>query len=345
MISSLIRRSIISLLAPLALLATAALDNLHAQDYSTPYAFSTLAGSGSRGSTDGTGANARFIEPTDVAVDATGNVYVADSYNNKIRKITPNGVVTTLAGTGAEGSTDGTGTSASFASPSGVAVDSSGNVYVADYYNHKIRKISPSGVVSTLAGSGEYGSTDGIGTDASFAYPRGVAVDASENVYVADTNNNKIRKITRTAVVSTLAGSGREGSTDGTASNATFFLPDGIVVDASGNVYVAGNENHKIRKITPTGVVSTLAGSGSKGSTDGTGAKASFRYPRGVAVDTIGNVYVADWGNHKIRKITPSGVVSTLAGSGRAESTDGSGSDASFYYPSGVEINTSAPFS
>ena len=302
---------------------------------------SSLAGSGSQGSSDGTGSAASFYHPSGVAVDGSGNVYVADADNNKIRKVSPSGVVSTLAGSGSSGSTDGTGSSASFNGPCGVAVDGSGNVYVADHYNHKIRKVSPSGVVSTLAGSGSIGSADGTGGDASFFFPYGVAVDGSGNVYVADADNNKIRKVSPSGVVSTLAGSGGYGSADGTGSAASFNRPYGVAVDGSGNVYVADGGNNTIRKVSPSGVVSTLAGSGSWGSSDGTGGAASFNQPTGVAVDGSGNVYVADQNNNKIRKVSPSGVVSTLAGSGISGSSDGTGSDASFYYPNGVAVDGS----
>jgi sugar lactone lactonase YvrE len=300
---------------------------------------STFAGSGTAGSTDATGTAASFSNPRAVAVDASGNVYVADFINHKIRKITPAGVVSTFAGSGFTGSTDGTGTAASFRNPSGVAVDASGNVYVADYGNHKIRKITPSGVVSTFAGSGTQGSADATGTAASFNAPFGLAVDASGNIYVADTGNHKIRKITPAGVVSTLAGSGSYGSTDGTGTAAIFAFPNGVALDASGNVYVADTNNNKIRKITSAGVVSTFAGSGTQGSIDGTGTAASFDYPTGVAVDASGNVYVADTFNNKIRKITPAGVVSTLAGSGAQGSTDATGTAASFHYPAGVAVD------
>jgi sugar lactone lactonase YvrE len=229
-------------------------------------------------------------------------VYIADSSNNKIRKITPAGVVTTLAGSGVSGSADGAGTAASFNYPSGVAVDSTGNIYVADSNNNKIRKITPAGVVTTLAGSGVSDSEDGTGTTASFAYPRGVAVDKSGNLYVADSSNNKVRKITPAGAVTTLAGSGRKGSRDGTAAN--FNYPNGVAVDSIGNVYVVDSGNHKIRKVTTAGVVTTLAGSGVEGSEDGTGTAASFYWPTGVAVDSSGNVYVADSNNNLIRKIT-----------------------------------------
>ena len=289
-------------------------------------------------------------------------------------------IVTTLAGSGTDGYGDGTGTGASFNWPTGVAVDSSLNVYVADSDNHKIRKITSAGVVTTLAGSGSSGSADGTGTLASFSYPKGVSVDTEGNVYVADTNNSKIRKITPGGAVTTLAGSGSSGSVDGTGAAAGFSYPWGVAVDNSGNVYVADSNNHKIRKITSAGVVTTLAGSGSSGFADGTGTLASFSYPKGVAVDIGGYIYVTDYevdNNAKIRKITPEGVVTTLAsvgisigvavdgignlyvnssnnkilkitsegdvmtlaGSGSNGSADGVGTLASFSYPKGVAVD------
>lgn len=305
------------------------------------YEVRTLAGSGSSGEDDGTGSSANFNNPTGVAVDASGNVCVADRDNHKIRKISPSGEVSTLAGSGFAGDDDGTGDSASFRYPSGVALDASGNVYVADQGNNKIRKISPSGEVSTLAGS-DYGSADGTGSNASFNGPIGVTVDTSGNVYVADAGNHKIRKISPTGEVSTLAGSDDPGSADGTGRSASFDYPTMVTLDASDNVYVDDTYNHKIRKINPTGKVSTLAGSGDPGSTDGTGSSASFNGPIGVALDTGGNVYVADFFNHKIRKISSSGEVSALAGSGDPGSTDGTGSSASFNYPVGVAVDASA---
>jgi sugar lactone lactonase YvrE len=314
-------------------------------NYTTSCIVSTLAGSGSSGSADRTGNEASFNWPNGIAVDSSGNVYVADSENNKIRKITPvgAGVVTTLAGSGVSGSDDESGTAASFAYPRGVAVDGVGNVYVADSSNHKIRKITPAGHVTTLAGGGgnEWngaGSADGTGTAASFSYPNGVAVDKNGTVYVADSGNHKIRKITSVGVVTTFAGSGVSGSEDGTGTAASFNYPNGVAVDKNGNIYVADFWNNKIRKITPAGVVTTLAGSGRQGSRDGTAA--SFRSPSGVAVDSSGDVYVVDGSNHKIRKITPAGVVTTIAGSGVSGSEDGTGTAASFNYPSGVAVDS-----
>ncbi len=276
----------------------------------------TLAGSGSPGSTNTTGTAASFYNPTGVAVDSSGNVYVADRPNHMIRQITYWGNVTTLAGSLSPGATNATGTAASFSLPFGVAVDSFGNVYVADSANNLIRKISTGGVVTTLAGSaGVTGSTNGTGTAASFYDPSGVAVDSTGNVYVADTGNNLIREITYWGNVTTLAGSGSPGATNATGTAASFKGPASVAVDTTGNVYVVDETNQLIRKITTGGVVTTLAGSaGVTGATNATGTAALFNYPQGVAVDSSGNVYVADTYNHLIRKISTGGVVTTLAG-------------------------------
>ncbi|MEK6152733.1 IPT/TIG domain-containing protein [Flavobacteriaceae bacterium 3-367] len=294
---------------------------------------STLAGS-TAGFAEGTGENAQFTSPYGVAVDASGNVYVADRFNDKIRKITPEGMVSTLAGS-IGGFANGTGENAQFDQPFRVAVDAGGNVYVSDTKNHKIRKITPSGVVSTLAGS-IGGFANGTGENAQFDNPFGVAVDTEGNVYVADENNHKIRKITPNGSVSTLAGS-TQGFVDGTGTNAQFFLPSGVALDGVGNLYVADTGNHKIRKITPDGVVTTVAGS-TQGFANGPGTTAKFNQPLGVTIDVEGNAYVADTGNQKIRMITSIGVVSTLAGTTQGF-MDGTGSIAQFNAPLGVSMD------
>ena len=212
----------------------------------------TLAGlAGSRGSADGTGSAARFYWPQGVAVDGAGNVYVADSGNNTIRKVTPSGVVTTLAGlAGSQGSADGTGSAARFFSPVGVAVDSAGNVFVADNGNDTIRKFTPDGVVTTLAGhAGNLGSADGTNSAARFWDPAGVALDSAGNVYVADSANNTIRKVTSGGVVTTLAGcaSCSSGSAEGAGNDAHFYRPYGVAVDSAANLYVADEQNDTIR--------------------------------------------------------------------------------------------------
>jgi sugar lactone lactonase YvrE len=308
---------------------------------------STFAGGSGWGSKDGLASDAQFDLPASVAVDALGNVYVADSINNTIRKITPVGVVTTLAGSaGSEGSSDGAGSMARFFRPGGVAVDSFGNVYVADTFSDTIRIIDAAGVVTTLAGSaGESGSADGTGSAARFYYPEAVAVDGSGVVYVADTGNSTIRKITPAGVVTTIAGlAGSSANIDGTGSAARFSSPYGVAVDRSGNVYVADTASNNIRQITPAGVVTTIAGlvgAYTYGCGDGIGRSATFFYPAGLAVDTAGNIFVAEEGNDAIRKITPAGVVTTIAGFAPSwNNADGTGSAARFASPAGVAADS-----
>jgi sugar lactone lactonase YvrE len=307
------------------------------------YAITTFAGvSLTSGSADGTPGT--FNNPYGIAIDSAKNLYIADTLNNTIRKITPGRVVSTLAGTaGQSGSADGTGSAARFNFPVGVAVDSSGNVYVADAKNFTIRKITPAGVVSTLAGAPfQLGSADGTGSAARFFLPYGVAVDGAGNVYVTDGGNQLIRKITPAGVVSTLAGGVlQSGYADGAGSAARFNTPWGITVDGSGNLFVSDSENHVIRKITPSGVVSTVAGVvGVTGAQDGTGAAARFNQPRGLSVDASGNVFVADHGNSVIRQISPSGVVTTIAGSaGIIGDADSVGAAARFYYTTDVVVD------
>ena len=283
---------------------------------------------------------ASFYYPTGIAVDSQGNVYVADQYNNRIRMIGPSGTVSTLAGSGNAAFSDGDGMAASFYRPVGITVDSDGTVYVADTVNMRIRKISPSGTVSTLAGSGNAGYSDGEGTAASFDHPTGVAVYSDGTVYVADQYNHRIRMIDRSGNVTTLAGSGSPMFADGDGVAASFYYPAGVAVDSNTIVYVADSANHRIRKITSLGNVSTLAGSGSTAFSDGEGLAASFYYPTGVAVDSDGTLFVADYLNNRIRKISPSGNVTTFAGSGNAGYSDGEGLEASFSYPFGVSVDS-----
>lgn len=307
--------------------------------------FSTVAGQpGVAGSADGTGTTALFRAPNAITVDSAGNIYVADAGNHVIRKITSGGVVSTLAGAaGATGSVDGVGGAARFNMPSGVAVDAAGNVYVADSGNHIIRVISAAGNVTTLAGAPQViGSTDGAGSQARFSFPSGIAVDIIGTIYVADTYNHTIRKITSGSLVTTLAGlPASPGTANGSGNGARFAYPNGLAVDATYNIYVADSQGYQIRKISPAGVVSSLAGlASSPGSTDGNGVGARFSLPQGVAVDTGGNVYVADTGNHLIRRITPAGDVATIAGlAGAAGSADGSGNTVRFNQPYGVAVD------
>lgn len=271
-------------------------------------AVTTLAGlAGSSGSADGTGSGARFFNPSDVAVDTAGNIYVADTLNCTLRKVTPAGVVSTLAGVaGRSGSADGAGSNARFQGPEGLAIDSAGNLFVADTNNHTIRMVVPStGVVATLAGlAGNSGSADGTGSLARFTFPSGVAVDRSGRIFVSDTANHTIRAITPAGLVSTLAGTaGSSGGADGAGSAATFDSPSAIAVDLSGNVYVADTDNATIRMVAPsTGATTTLAGlAGSSGAADGVGSAVRFDAPSGIALDANGNLYISDTGNQTVR--------------------------------------------
>ena len=340
-----------------------------------------LAGSiGGQGNLDGTGATARFYNPWGMAVGSDGTVYVADSANHTIRKITAEGVVTTLAGTPeASGSADGTGSAARFSSPAGIAVDSVGTVYVADTLNGTIRKISPQGVVTTLAGSPNVSVpiapyacafTDGIGAAAAFCGPEGIAVDRIGTVYVADTQNSLIRKVSPDGVVTTLAGTQFQPpdclpapgtkcpscpSADGTGGSAGFCAPHGIAVGSDGTVYVSdgikqnrvlawSDRSNTIRKVTSAGVVSTLAGRGYVnigGSPVWVGADAVFDDPNGISVDNAGTVSVADTNSNTIRRISPDSVVTTLAGTvGTTGSVDGAGPAARFASPRGIAVDS-----
>jgi sugar lactone lactonase YvrE len=308
----------------------------------------------SAGSTDGAGAAASFNLPAAIAIDAAGTTYVADQANHCIRKITPAGVVTTLAGnlaTHLPGHADGLGPAAKFSYPEGVAVDAAGTVYVADTSNFCIRKITAAGNVTTLAGdinSPSSGGVVGVGATAKFFGPAGIAVDSAGTVYVADLFGHCIRKVDAGGFATTLAGdltNPQAGSADGIGPAARFNTPAGVAVGPDGTVYVADTANHCIRKITPGSVVTTLAGDighPDPGSADGTGPAARFNSPRGIAVDAYGVVYVSDSGNNCIRKITPAGVVTTLAGditSFQSGASSGTGPLARFTTPLGLAVD------
>lgn len=285
------------------------------------------------GNLDEVGSAARFSYANGIATDNAGYVYVTEAFSSTIRKISPDGAVSTLAGKyGVNGSADGMGADASFGSLSGIVTDSTGNVYVTDQSNHTIRKITPNGVVSTVAGApGISGSSDGLGNAARFNRPAGIATDALGNLYVADTDNNTIRKITPTGVVSTIAGAaGWAGKDDGIGAAARFAGPRGIIADRAGNFYVASETgctymcSYSIRKITQTGVVSTVV--------EGTGALGYIGRLSlvGLATDSAGNLFIGT-GNNLIRKLAPDGAVSTFAGgSTTAGSADGIGLTARF---------------
>ena len=289
-------------------------------------------------------STASFPGPASVVFDASGNAYVSDGRNHTVSMITPTGVVSTLAGSaGTSGSADGIGNAARFLLPDGIAVDAAGNVYVADSGNFTIRKITPAGVVTTFAGlARQFGSADGTGSAARFDRPRALALDAAGNLYVADSDNYTIRKITPAGVVSTIAGLAKSmGNIDGPGNVARFNSPQGIALDPAGNLYIANTNGSTVRMISPAGNVTTLAGlAETEGSADGTGSAARFDRPRGIAADAAGNVFIADLAGHTVRKITPAGVVTTLAGLAAAPGfVDGTGGASRFRNPLGASLD------
>ena len=303
------------------------------------YYVSTLAGSRS-GFADGPGTSAKFNSISGIAVDGVGNVYVTDAIDMpgnliRIRKVDSRGNVSTLAGGTIKGFADGRGTSAQFKAPQGIAVDSAGNVYVADTGNSRIRKIDSKGNVSTLAGK-NLGNLVG---NSSFSYPKDIAIDEAGNMYVAV--DNMIAKIYSNGNVWSFAGSpyAKQGFADGQGTSVRFNWPQGVAVDSAGNVYVADTLNNRIRKIDSRENVSVLAGNEKQGFADGRGTSARFNHPSGVAVDKAGNVYVADSGNNRIRKIDSTGWVSTLAGTGKQDYVDGLATSASFFSARAVAVD------
>lgn len=269
-----------------------------------------------------------FKDPSGVAViPSTGAVVVADRSHHQIKVVAPNGQVTVLAGSGKPGLADGVGAQAAFKEPRGIAVDDTQKViYIADTGNNVIRRITYEGTVTTFAGSGR---------DDDFKQPVGLAVDAAGNVYVADTGNSRIRVISPQGAVTTIAGGTHEGFADGAAAQALFKQPEGVAVDASGTVFVSDTKNNVIRQIR-NGLVSTIAGTGHGGYADGAGTLAEFNQPSGISIDDAGTLYIADVKNNLIRRITSSGVVSTLAGTGKAGLVDGDPAIAQFNQPAGI---------
>ncbi len=299
----------------------------------------TFAGSGAAGAADGTKQQASFNGPAQIAIDGEGFFYVADKQNNAIRRISPQGVVNTIAGTGASGFSNTAG-AVTFNFPAGVAANSGGNyVFVADEDNHAIRQIADQVTVTTLAGDGHAGFVNASDTAARLNFPTALALDSAGNLYVADNGNNVIRKISSKGNVTTFAGSGVRGATDGTGTGATFNQPQSLCVDPAGNVYVADQGNNKIRKITPAGVVTTIAGNGIAGLLDGKITVSEFNGPGGIAIDKNGNLFIGDTGNNVIRKISPTGSVTTYAGSGQSGANNGSLATATFNSPQGLVVD------
>lgn len=308
---------------------------------------STVSGiQGKTGLTNGSRTVATFNNPHGVEVDKLGNIYIADRYNHCIRKIDTTGNVSTLAGSGLSGYADGQGTLASFKEPWGLTVDDVGNVYVADTKNNRIRKITASGLVSTIAGTGAFGMTDSNNPMlASFGNPTGIAVDKSGTIFVCDHLTHLIRKITPSGKVSTFAGDRNYpqnyGLVDGNGTTAKFYRPYGIDIDSKGNLFIADEWNHAIRMINSSATVTTLAGNGKAGYKDSIGKGASFNFPWDVAVDTVGNVYVADGLSYIIRKISKIQEVTTFAGiPAKTGASDGKANESTFNGATSLSLNS-----
>ena len=308
---------------------------------------STVAGIYPGGGFSGDGGpatSASLSLPTGVAVDAAGNLYIADLGNSRVRKVNTSGIITTAAGGGTGG--DGGPATSALLWPAGVAVDAAGNLYIADQYHNRIRKVSPSGIISTVAGNGTPGFSGdgGPATSASFS-AGGVAMDAAGNLYIADGGNNRIRRVDASGIITTVAGNGlyKFGGDGGPATTASLSNPCGVALDAAGNLYIADSGNKRIRKVSPSGIISTVAGNGTRGfSGDGGPAtSASLYYPTGVAVDAAGNLYIADRGNDRIRRVNAAGIISTLAGNGTYgfSGDGGPATAASLRLPTGVAVD------
>ncbi|WP_170878364.1 T9SS type B sorting domain-containing protein [Daejeonella lutea] len=298
--------------------------------------FRLFAGSTVLGTANGPRLSARFYAPCALTTDSEGNLYIADQADNRIRKINQAGIVSTVAGSISAGFKDGAAAEARFDSPFGIAVGETGALFISDQENNAIRMISADGMVSTFAGGKTSGYVDGAAQDAKFRYPSGICRDIKGNLYVADRGNHCIRKISPDGIVTTLAGSGQPGFADGKGSAAKFSSPTGVAVDSLGYVFVADQINNRIRKISPDGLVSTLAGSGEFSKLDGNGKNAAFRYPTSIIIDPKGGFYVSDQLNHTIRRLSNSGVVSTITPFAVGEVKDDT---QSFKNPMGLCIN------
>ena len=308
----------------------------------------TIAGTGGFGfSGDGGPADqARLAFPVGVAVDGAGNLFIADEGNHRIRRVDPAGTITTIAGTGGFGFSGdgGPADQARLDSPVGVAVDGAGNLFIADTLNHRIRRVDPAGSITTVAGTAERGD-GGPAEQARLYFPSGVAVDGAGNLFVADQDNQRIRRVDRTGTITTVAGTGERGFSGdgGPADQARLYFPSGVAVDVAGNLFIADRRNHRIRRVDPGGTSTTVAGTGEEGfSGDGGPAdQARLYFPTGVAMDVAGNLFIADWGNNRIRRVDRAGTITTVAGTGeRGFSGDGGPADqARLDFPSGVAVD------
>jgi trimeric autotransporter adhesin len=289
------------------------------------------------------------VDPFGVAVDAAGNVFVADTNNHRVLKVATNGAITSVAGTGESGfSGDGAkATLARLSNPYGIALDARGNLYIADRNNNRIRKVTATGIISTVAGNGQAGFSgdNAAATGASLSFPYAVAVSATDEVFVSDYFNHRVRRVSRDGIISTYAGTGVFGFSgdNGIATNAQLGSPAGLAISVDGTLYVSDALNHRVRCVSPNGIISTVAGTGIAGFVgDGAFAnRAKLDNPRGVGVDVKGNLYIADAGNGRVRRVALDGTISTVAGSGQSGfSGDGGLADgAALNFPIGLAID------
>jgi sugar lactone lactonase YvrE len=317
-----------------------------------PYTVSTLAGTGTAGSEgdNGPATQAQLNQPFGLALDSSGNLYIADQINNRVRKLTPDGNLSTIAGNGkASYSGDGgPATDAALNHPCGIAIDSAGNLYIADTANNSIRKVTSAGTISTFAGTGQIGNT-GDGGEASKAlldHPIGLALDSQGKLYIADTGNNRVRVVSTDGKIDAFAGNGTAGSDGdgGAAKDARLNRPQGVFVDSAGVVYIADTFNHRIRKVDTDGTITTVAGVGTPGDSGdgGPATKAELRYPKSVVKDAAGNLIIVDSFNARVRVVTPGGIIQTIAGDGFQgyAGDDGPAAKARFRFPSGIVVDS-----
>ncbi|HTA84565.1 MAG TPA: SMP-30/gluconolactonase/LRE family protein [Bacteroidia bacterium] len=328
-----------------ALAVTLPFTNATAQTYD----IKTIAGNGTAGfaGDNGNATAAELNNPSGVCADASGNIYVADVSNNRIRMITSSGLITTIVGNGTAGfaGDNGAATAAELNGPSGVCFDLSGNLYIADEGNYRIRKVTTAGIITTVAGNGTkgYAGDNAAATAAKLNNPSGVAaLDVAGNLYIADQDNNRVRMVSAGGTITTVAGNGSYGySGDNAAATAAeLAVPMGVALDASGNLYIADNSNSRIRKVSTGGTITTVAGNGTAGMAGDNGAAtaAKLNYPEGVAVDKSGNIYIADFSNSRVRMVNTAGTISTIAGDGSFGFTgdNGPAANAELNYPAAV---------
>lgn len=323
-----------------------------------PGSIVTVAGTGEKGFSGdgGPGIKARFHRPVGLAVDADGNLFIADRDNHRVRKVSPEGIITTVAGTGEPGFSGdgGAATRARLNMPNFLVVDRVGNLLISDAMNGRVRKVSKAGIITTIAGSGSAddgdGSAPGDGGPAPAARLRlthGLALDTAGNLFIADTGNHRVRKVGREGKIATVAGNGSVGSSGdgGPATGAVFQTIVGLAVGREGSLFIGDFGDHRVRRLKPDGTITTVAGTGQAGfSRDGGPAvEAQLNTPVGLAVDPSGNLFIADWGNHRVRKVDSQGIITTVAGNGSpgCSGDGGPATAAGLRGPTGLALDTS----